>query len=178
MYRSVFGTSATLCGCASSITPPVRFPAPGTPEACLSTGSPRRLVKKTLTFSRTIGSYRFTCNVDENSNPFQDCLNTMGRLCDPLYISASPSNLAACRIAVNSMTNQMSDYWKIVRKECGQWSVDGYTGLVSSTKCTDANIELQENAYYLLADGSQAKVTNELINSVNQGLWSNVMLRG
>jgi len=174
-YVYAGNTGITLCGCASVDSPAVRFPPVRTPDACLATGPASPLVKRTLAFSTAIGSYKFTCNVDSNLNPFQDCLNTMGKLCDPTYMSSNPSSITTCKDAVNTMTLGMSVHWQDVRKHCGQWSIKGSE---KSPQCSDANIALQNNAYYIGPDGSQIKVSSALTDSVVQGLWSNPALKG
>ena len=75
------------------------------------------------------------------------------------------------------MARQMNNYWQNVRKECGQWSWDGYLGNKDHPNCANANTELQTYAYFVLPDGRQANVTRQLTNSVSSGLWSNTVLR-
>ena len=154
------------------------MPPVGTPDICLATKTLSHLAKRIAVFSAVIGTFRYTCNVDSNLNPFQDCLNTMGKLCDPTYISGNSTRINGCKNAVNTMTLGMSIHWQKVRKECGQWSMNGFTGLATSTLCSAANIALQNNAYYIGPDGSQIKVSSALTDSVVQGLWSNPALQG
>lgn len=173
------GSGLTLCGCASSVSPPLGMPPPGTSDACLATGLATPLVKRTLSFSIVIGSYKYTCNVDDNLNPFQDCLNTMGKLCDSTFISGNLTRINECKNAVNSMTTGMSIHWQNVRKACGQWSYNGVTGLTTSVPCADANKALQLNSYYVdpLTLG-KIYVTSALTDSVNGRLWNNQVLKG
>ena len=102
----------------------------------------------------------------------------MGKLCDPTYISGNSARINGCKNAVNNMTLRMSDHWQDVRIQCGQWSMNGFKGLATSPLCSDANIALQNNAYYIGPDGSQIKVSSALTDSVVQGLWSNPALKG
>lgn len=174
------GTTTTICGCASAVSPPVGFPPVGTPDVCLATGPATPLAKRILAFSTVIASFKYTCNVDDKLNPFQDCINTMGKICDPTYISANTTRINDCKTAVNTMTLGMSIYWQNVRRQCGQWTyntVDGFKGSVISNNCYLANQALQQNAYYTTPDGQRIPVTAALTNSVNSGLWGNPFLR-
>ena len=164
-----------MCGCASSNSPAIKFPPAGTSDACLATGSASPLVKRTLTFSAVIGLYKYTCNMDDNQNPFQDCINTMGKLCNPTYMSGNSVRISECKNAVNSMTLGMNIFWQNVRRECGQWSWNGSTGAVTSHNCISANNQLENNAYYI-ADGTKIYVTSALTSTVNAGVWGNTAL--
>jgi len=177
MTRNALDTSVTICGCVSATSPPAVFPPPGTPEACLATGPATSLRKRILAFSQVIGSYKFTCNVDSNLNPFQDCLNTMGQICNPTYIAGDTTRINDCKNGVNIMVRQMNSHWQLVRKECGQWPWYGTTGSVTSTNCASATQALQANAFYIAA-GSKINVPASLIDSINRGLWSNSALKG
>ena len=115
--------------------------------------------------------------MDDNQNPFQDCLNTMGKLCDPTYMSGNSVRISECKNAVNSMTLGMSDLWKNVRRECGQWSFNGFTGNVSSPDCNTANTNLLDNAYYVTHDGTKIYVTSALTSTVNAGVWGITALK-
>lgn len=174
-------TGVTICGCASSISPPPSFPPPETPDICLSTGSARSIVKRTIAFTTVIEPYKYTCNVDENLNPFADCLNTMSKVCNAAYIGSNMVKLNNCKDAVSNRTSQMNVYWQNVRKFCGQWN--GFTGVLTSNYCADANKELQKNSYYLAPDPDipgnflRSYVTRALVNSVNDGLWNNTVFR-
>jgi len=174
---SAQATGVSLCGCASSNSPAIRFPPAGTSDACLATGPASPLVKRSLTFSAVIGSFRYTCNVDDNQNPFQDCLNTMGKLCNPTYMSGNSVRISECKNAINTMTLGMNIFWRNVRRDCGQWPLNGFTGAVTSNDCTYANNQLQNNAYYI-ADGIKIYVTSDLTSTVNAGLWGNPALKG
>lgn len=177
--RSATNTNAFICGCASSISPAVSFPPSGTSDACLATGPANPLSKRVLVFSTTIGSYQFTCNTDDNANPNQDCLNTMGRLCDPIYINGNADNQNNCKNSINGMVSGMSGYWQNFRRYCGEWKgTDGIIGSSKSDKCYQAVAELQKNGYYIAFDGSRIPITSSLTNSVVQGLLANPILRG
>jgi len=133
------------------------------------------LEKRILAFSDVIGSYKYTCNTDDNGNPFADCLNTMATICN----STSPDFLVTrCKDGVDKMTRNMSHLWQAVRKECGPWAWDGFTGNKDSYNCASANTALHQNAYYTLPDLTKVKVTPALTDSVRVGLWSNTALRG
>jgi len=172
------GTSLTICGCVSATSPPVVFPPPGTPEACLATGTATSLQKRVLAFSQVIGSYKFTCNVDSNLNPFQDCLNTMAQICNSTYIAGNTIRINDCKNGVDSMVGQMSSHWILFRQSCGQWPWYGTTGSLTSTNCASANKALQANAFYITSDGSKINVPSSLTDSINKGLWSNTVLAG
>jgi len=176
------GSSVIICGCAAISNPPVIFPPAGTPSACLATGSATSLQKRILAFSAPIGSYRFTCNLDSNGNPFQDCLNAMAEICNPSYLGVDTTRINYCRDAVNSMAGQMNVHWQLVRKECGQWkwtNADGTIkiGSASSTNCSLANIALQQNAFYI-SGGVRINVPASMTESINKGLWKNPYLNG
>jgi len=172
------GTSVTACGCVSATSPPAVYPPPGTPGACLATGPATSLRKRILAFSQVIGTYNFTCHSDSNGNPFQDCLNTMGQICNSTYIAGNTIRINDCKTKVNTMIEQMNSHWQLVRKSCGQWSWNGITGSVGSTDCASANTALQQNAFYIISDGSRIKVPASLTDSINRGLWSNTVLKG
>jgi len=113
-------TSVIICGCSSGISTPVLFPPSETSEECLATGSETSLRKRTQVFSAMMGYYKFTCHLDENNNPFQDCLNTMARICHPKYMGKDSTRIDACKDNVNSLTLKMNPWWQNVRKACGQ----------------------------------------------------------
>jgi hypothetical protein len=171
-------TQLTICGCATQGSPAVLFPPPGTPDACLATGPSSPLQKRVEIFSQNIGSFKYTCNVDVNLNPFQDCLNTQAKICNTTYMGTDPTRLSDCKTGVNQMAQGMSPWWQAVRKECGQWAWNGFTGNVASSNCASANSKLAQNAYYIGPDGSRTYVTSALTNSVNAGLWNNANLKG
>jgi len=175
---SAQATGISLCGCASSNSPAFSFPPAGTPDACLATGPASPLVKRSLTFSAVIGLFRYTCNVDDKQNPYQDCLNTMGKLCDPTYMSGNSVLISECKNAVNSMTLGMNIFWQNVRRDCGQWPFNGVTGAMTSNNCISANNQLQDNAYYVTPDGNKIYVTSALTSTVNAGVWGNTALKG
>jgi hypothetical protein len=75
------------------------------------------------------------------------------------------------------MTRGLSIHWQNVRINCGQWPFDGKLGSLTSPNCTNANNALKANAYYLLPDGKRQYVTEQLIDSVNKGLWENTVLK-
>jgi len=180
-------TNVTICGCAVRGSPAVFFPPSGTPDECLASGLATSLIKRTQIFSAPIGTYKYTCNLDSNGNPFQDCLNTMAKICHPDYMGTNSTLIRMCKDNVNSMvkstTQPMNVYWQNVRKECGQWKwTDGTIGNIDSTKCFDANLELQKNAYYVVPseDGTgtvNIPVPSALTYSINKGLWSNLALK-
>ncbi len=174
----MLNTSVTICGCLSSSTPPACFPPAGTPDACLSSGPALTLTKRAEIFSLTLGSYKFTCNVDTNKNPFADCTNSMGKICntsDPTWSSDAVKE--RCRTAVNDMYGNMSIHWQNVRINCGRWPFTqngtSYTGVYPSPACTTANSNLILNAFYIL-NGNRVKVDSGFTDSTNVGLWSKV----
>jgi len=181
----VSGTKVIICGCAAASTPPATFPPAGTPDACLATGPALTLSKRILAFSQVIGDRRFTCNTDDNKNPYADCTNTMAVLCnttDPTWDSTKKAN---CHTGVNTMYGAMNPWWKAVRKNCGQWpfTLNGITSteVYPSTNCNDANSNLIANAYYT-AWNSQKRayenipVTSGLTESIKERLWNNALL--
>jgi hypothetical protein len=176
MHRFAFGTSVTICGCSAAVSPPVSFPPGGTPLQCLATGPATSLRKRILAHSQVIGSYRFTCNVDSNGNPFQDCLNMMFQICDPTYIAGSTTRINDCKTGVNIMIGYMNSHWQLVRQSCGQWPWYGTTGSVTSTNCASANSALQANAQYVTTEGAKFNVPASVTDSINRGLWSNTVL--
>jgi len=178
---SVFAlkTKITICGCATKGSPAVLFPPPGTPDACLATGPSSPLQKRVEIFSQNIGSFKYTCNVDVNRNPCQDCLNAQAKICNPTYMGTDPTRLSDCKNGVDKMALNMSTWWQAVRKECGQWPwIDGFTGNVASSNCASANSKLAQNAYYIGLDGSRTYVTSALTDSVNIALWGNTKFNG
>jgi len=175
-YLFLSGTPISICGCGSSFNPPSLFPPAGTPDSCLATGAASPLVKRALVFSTNIGTYKYTCNTDSNRNPFGDCLNTMAKICNTVYISGNSTRISQCKDGVNSMTSQMNNFWQNVRKECGQWSYNGFTGSVKSINCYSANQALHKNAFYLAADNTRIMVDSSVTNSINSGLWGNPSL--
>ena len=172
MIRYASDTSITLCGCSTSKSPAFKFPPAGTDLACLSTGPATPLTKRIQVFSQNIGDLKFTCNNDALGNPYQDCLNAQGALCNPTYIFGNSTRKTQCRDAVDTMTRGLSSVWQNVRKSCGQWSFDGLIGSVNSQNCINANHALK-SAFYILPDGNRQYVDAPFIDSVNEGLWRN-----
>lgn len=167
-------TKVITCGCASAISPPSVYPPCETDIKCLASGSPSTSSK----FSKVIDKLNFTCTVDSNKNPFQDCFNTMARLCNKNYISGSAARISNCKESVNEMFSKMGKDWKEVRKECGQWpwkedKAPKYVGAVTSNKCAKANSNL-ENVKYI--DGT-VNVSPILIKTLAERLWNNDILK-
>ena len=157
------------------------FPPANTSEECLASGYGSSIVRRTAVFSAALGSLSFTCHVDDQKNPFADCLNTMARFCNPIHLGKNSTRITFCKTAVNDMARGMNRFWRDVRKECGQWSLDGFVGQKDSKECDAANIELQKNAYYLVWNEDteqyeQVFVSPELTTSVKVGLWDNTAL--
>jgi len=171
-------TNLTICGCGTQGSPAFVFPPPETPAVCLATGPASPLQKRVEVFSQNIGSYRYTCNVDANGNPFQDCLNTQAKICNTTDMGTDPTRLSDCKNGVDKMAQGMSTWWQAVRKECGQWAWNGFTGNVASSNCASANSKLAQNAYYIGLDGSRTYVTSALTDSVNIALWGNTKFNG
>jgi len=171
-------TGLNICGCSSIASPPGLFPPAGTPDECLASGPATALQKRVEIFSQTIGSQRYTCNVDVNKNPHADCFNAQAKICNPTYIGTDATRLSDCKNGVDKMALNMSTYWQAVRRECGQWAWNGFIGNKDSTKCAAANADLIKNTYYTALDKSQMKVTSDFTTSVNVGLWSNTQLEG
>jgi len=178
---SATNTSVILCGCATSGSPAGRFPPAGTSLECLSTGpGTTPLAKRALVFSQNIRvsdkDYKYTCNNDTFGNPYQDCLNAQGAICNTDYIGTNSTRIDNCKNSVDQMTRGLSVYWQNVRKSCGQWSFDGaIKGSSISSNCINANSALQQNAFYLFPDGTKSPVTSSLTNSVISGLWSKII---
>lgn len=196
MFKSIddrlVPSSLILCGCASQVSPPSTYPPSNIQQACLKTGVVSPLEKKTLVLSDVIGTFKFTCNVDSNNNPYQDCLNTMAAYCNTNYMRNNATRITKCKSMVNTMVSQMADPWKNVLKACGQWSWDGLTGdyppsvltgtysavfkgTYPSEKCNAANTELQKT--YYVTDAGRYYVTKDMVDSVNAGLWKNTLLK-
>jgi hypothetical protein len=157
-------------------SPPVSFPLKGIPDECLAAGGfANSLRKRTLVNAATIGSYNYTCRLDENRNPLQDCLYLIYKLC------SDKTGIQYCKEKVDEMMRKMSPWWQNVRKECGPWKWVGNVGNVYSEKCVNANRELQKNAYYVKHDleGNEVKVyiPSSLTDSINKGFWSNPDLK-
>jgi hypothetical protein len=77
------------------------------------------------------------------------------------------------------MFGNMSTLWQNVRKECGQWSWNGYPAsitAVSSFSCASANSNLIANASYTRQDGVQVPVDLGITESIKVRLWSNSLL--
>jgi hypothetical protein len=74
------------------------------------------------------------------------------------------------------MFGMMNDHWQRVRKQCGQWSWNGYPAnitAVSSGDCATANSNLIDKAAYLDED-IRVPVTLGLTESLKARLWSKV----
>jgi len=166
-------TNVIICGCASAKSPAAVFPPPETPDECLATGAVTSLQKRTQVFSQPIGSYKYTCNLDFNKNPYQDCLNAMVKICKPDYMGTNRILISECKIGVEQMFGSMNIWWQNVRKACGQWKwTDGKIGSVTSPECLNANNQLKIKALY---DG--VAVSSSFVDSVNIRLWSNSNLK-
>jgi hypothetical protein len=177
MNRSALGTNLTICGCATQFSPPVAFPPPETPDECLATSSNTYLQRRSLVFLAKLESYQFTCSIDINKNPYQDCFNMMAKICNPKEMGTDSNLLARCKAVINQMAQSTSRWWQEVGKACGQWTwSDGTVGDVNSPKCNDANLALQKNAFYIVG-GVKIPVPPSLTNSINKGLWSNPLLK-
>lgn len=167
----------TLCGCASKVTPAFVFPAPSTQIACIRSGNRAPLSKRVQVFVESLGTSTFTCNTDEFDNPYQDCINSMAVFCNATYIGSDLRRIQKCKSVVDSVALQLNSYWRDVRKFCGQWPWNGYTGSSSSPSCSIATSELQSKAYYKTA-GGRVYVSADMTRSIRVGLWDNAHLSG
>ena len=172
------GTDIVLCGCSSSTSPAIRFPAYNTPLSCLQSTTASSLVRRTLVFSSEIGTLIFTCTIvnDQFKNPHQDCINTMTAFCNPTYIGNDATRRTTCRTAVDDMVKGMGPLWNDVRRECGQWPFNGVRS-TSPEACVTANNNLMRDSYYVGTDGTRIYVGRPLIDSLNQFLWGNTALK-
>ena len=178
-YRFSSSTSVTLCGCSAKDSPAVRFPPAVTPLACLATEPANTLAKRTQVFQKEIAGYRVTCHVDNNLNPFQDCLNTMRYYCDPSTLTKGPLYVADCKAKVDQMTNGMNKYWQTWHKYCdsSSWQYSNSKILTSGiSSCSAAIASLKANANYQV-DGITVSVTDPLINSGTELLWGSSFLQ-
>jgi hypothetical protein len=167
---NAINTNITICGCASKNTPPSIFPPAGTPIECLATGPASPLMKRNQVFTAALQGWNLTCTVDENLNPFQDCLNTMGALCSSTYISVNSTRITNCKTSIGLMVDRMSPLCKAVPQACAPWN----GGSPISAACIDANKKLIDDPKtYYTVDGAQERVTSNLTNSVTTGLWNN-----
>ena len=123
-----------------------------------------------------IGDRRFTCNTDDNRNPYADCLNSMAKICNT---TDSSFDKTMCHTGVNTMFEMMNDHWKAVRRDCGQWSWtqngETFVGNRASSNCATANSNLIANAFYIY-NGVQIRVDSGLTESIKVQLWSNALL--
>jgi len=173
MNRVAVDTNVIICGCASAKSPAAVFPPPETPDECLATGPATSLQKRTQVFSRPIEDRQYTCDLDDNGNPYQDCLNTMAKICHPVYMGTDKTLISECKIGVEQMFGSMNIWWQNVRKACGQWKwTDGKIGNVDSTECLNANNQLKIHAFF-----ERVAVSSSFVDSVNIRLWRNSNLK-
>jgi len=172
------GTNVTVCGCASQYSTPGIFSLQSLECAASSTGSP--LQKRALAFSMVIESSKLTCSTSEtNGNPYQDCLNAVGAICNPSYMGSNATRVSYCKDGTNKISQVLSPLWQAVRRECGQWRwTDGFIGNKASSGCVTANSNLIKYAYYMSPEGTKVYVTSSLTNSLMANLWSNTKLNG
>jgi len=159
------GTNITVCGRAAASAPAISFPTGNL--ACLAAGPASPLVKRAEVFTISIQTYKFSCSVDNNYNPFQDCLNTMSALCNPTFITKNSTRISNCKTSVDGMFSQMNPLWQAVPASCALWKSSS-----TSTACDTANKKLTENAYYTSPTGL-VPVTSALTDSIKQNLWGN-----
>jgi len=175
-----FDTNVTLCGCSSSSSQVMNYPPEGTPDSCVATGAAAPLAKRVIVFSTNIDVWRFTCNTDSDivsqANPFQDCLNTIFRICRIDYIFGNSARIIQCKTNVDLIFSRLSAVWQNYRRACGQWPYFGVRGALGSPNCTSANMDLKLSAILKSIDGKTQGLSNGLLNSVNFGLWSNPSL--
>jgi len=178
-------TGVVICGCASKKSPPSSYPADNTPESCLASemhNETSSLVKRSQVFSQSFGSrkYMFTCNLETGTlNPFQDCLNTIVRVCSPTYTNYRSEGIQICKDAVDALSSTMNPLWQAVRKDCGQWQWKDSYKVLSLGSCDKSFAVLLKNAYYIFPDpitGRLQKLTlsKEFAQSVKAGLWDRI----
>jgi len=165
-------TSIVVCGCPSFKSAPPIFPPESTSDTCLATRHVGPLAKRTFIFSKSISGLAFDCNKDSNGNPYQNCFSTMTKFC------TKSTDANYCKEVVNRISSQLSGYWQNVRKFCGPWPFNGFTGNPDSPECTNANSDLIMNAYYLGPNNEQLKIDTRLTVSVRDSLWRNPALGG
>jgi hypothetical protein len=180
------GTSVVICGCASKNSPPTSYPTDKTPESCLASeinNQTSSLAKRSQVFSQNFGSstYVFTCNLETDTlNPFQDCLNAIGRVCSPTYTNNDPQGIQICKNVVDYLSSTMNPFWKAVRKDCGKWEWKNSYNVESLGSCDKSFNELLKKAYYLVPDPITGRVerltlSKEFAESVKKGLWDRIM---
>ncbi len=161
------GTNITFCGCAATEGPPSLFPLPGTSLSCLATGSASPLVKRSQVFVIALQGFKFTCNVDAQKNPFQDCLNNMAAICTPSYVGKNPTRISGCKTSIDQMFSRMNPRWQAVLQSCALWKARS-----SASACNTANNNLIAFASYNTPDGP-VKISSSLTESFKPKLWNN-----
>jgi len=170
-------TNIVLCGCVSTYTPPNIYPS-GRSFECLSVAPSETyyntsLGKRAIVLSlATIEQYSFSCNLADDGNPYQNCLNAMGAFCNIWYMGSNITRIDNCKKVVDKVSSGANSYWKDYRRACGQWSFQNapVSGLYSSD-CTSAKESLTKNAFYFSNWLGQLYVTTEFLDSLNP-LWS------
>ena len=100
----------------------------------------------------------------------------MARICNPSFIAQNATRIRDCKSGVDQIAMRLTASWQNVRRECGPWKWDGFTGNPASQACTTANNDLMAKASYTNGDGIRFPVTLALTESVKAGLWQNKAL--
>jgi hypothetical protein len=60
---------------------------------------------------------RFSCNVDSNGNPFQDCLNIWATACEPSSINGNVyGQITECHNIIDVVFRSLNIHWQKIRK--------------------------------------------------------------
>jgi len=170
----ISGTSLVICGCASIDSPASYYPADDTPLNCLASSYSTKMTlrKRVQVFTRSLGPYIFTCNKDEESHPFQDCINSIGFYCNLKY-----NTIQTCKDTVNVVSSQLNPFWQAVRKDCGKWGWNDADKIQGSGNCTQSFSELAKQGYYKDEENGEyieVKISNAFVESVRKNLFDRI----
>jgi hypothetical protein len=162
-HSTAMNTSVTICGKATSSSEIISFMpnSDNVSEQCLANNYNGK-------------SIEFTCTVDANKNPKQNCFNALAFFCGRSQLEGGLGPVLSCKERVDDNFSKMNAFWITWRRECGRWAwTDGYIGNPSSSYCSAARLALEQNAKYDVMWIGTFAVPRLALDSIHQALWDN-----
>lgn len=120
------------------------------------------LVKRSLVFGTSLGSYFYPCNRDINDNPYQDCLNMLAVWC------AYDAN--TCKSAVDLTFSTFNTYWRLYLQSCASWKNSNNYEQANSETC-------KKQTTYFLGNVTTIADSPEFSKPINEGFTSSIYQR-
>ena len=140
--------------------------------AILSVGFLPTYFASSLTFTKGIGSYTYSCSIIDDK-PAQNCFNLAAGVCGATSSTKSSGAVnpsQECISSINQIFNSFSSgsTWRAFGDNCiaGRKSTSGVAIVGTEQGCSDSTTKLLKTESYLSPQGIKLPVTRELVNTI------------